>query len=144
MKSKITAGALAATVALTCAAAPAGASPREVRPGTPVPFEAPFMTQWLEYDVVRPGEPNPNSEAIEVIGRYPADHILCLWNKGGLQECHMPGMKVTDLGPGRTSVKRVTTDPVVAFFAPVFRLRGQLVHFATHNPVGAVLFGSSL
>ncbi|MCP1388630.1 hypothetical protein M5J20_10640 [Corynebacterium sp. TA-R-1] len=140
---KIAASALAALTAVTLAAAPAGASPREVRPGTPVPFEAPFMMRWLEYDVVRPGESNPDSHAVEVLGSYPHDYILCLWSKGGIGECHMPGMQVTDLGPGRDSVKRVTVDPAIAFFAPVFRLRGQFMHFAYHNPFLALSARSS-
>lgn len=120
--------------ALTLAAAPAGAESRPVAPGTRVPYELGYGTYWREYDVVRPGQPN-DGDSVQVWGRFEGDKIFCAVNKGGVQQCALPDTEVTDLGWSH-GVLRVTTDPAVAFFAPLFKLRFQIQDRLAHAPLG--------
>ncbi|MEH0146320.1 hypothetical protein V6D40_01405 [Corynebacterium sp. Q4381] len=132
---------VAAVTALTLAAAPAGAASRLVAPGEPVPYELGYGTYWREFDVVRPGQPN-DGESVEVWGRFDGDKIFCAENKGGVQACALPGTEVTDLGWAHNG-RRVTTDPVVAFFAPLFKLRFQIQDRIAYSPLGRLSSMSS-
>lgn len=125
---------VAAATALTLAAAPAGAASRPVAPGETVPYELGYGTYWREYDIVHPGQPN-DGDSVEVWGRFEGDKIFCAVNKGGVQECALPGTKVTDLG-WTYGDRRVTTDPVVAFFAPLFTLKFRLQDQIAYSPLG--------
>ncbi len=97
---------------------------RPLPPGTEVPFEPGYATQWRSYDVVRPGDPNfrnVEAQGVRVLGRYDSDSMLCLMNaKGGQWGCYVNGEKATELGYTGGG-KVVTVDPVVETFAPVIR-----------------------
>lgn len=138
----ILAAGVAAATTLTLAAAPAGAASRFVDPGEPVPYELGYGTYWREFDVVRPGQPN-DGDSVEVWGRFDGDKIFCAVNKGGVQECALPGSEVTDLGWALAG-RRVTTDPVVAFFAPVFKLKFRIQDKIAYSPLGRLSSMSSM
>lgn len=138
---KILATGVVAATALTLAAAPAGAASRFVDPGEPVPYELGYGTYWRVYDVVRPGQPN-DGDSVQVWGRFDGDKIFCAVNKGGLQECALPGTKVTNLG-WTYGDRRVTTDPVVAFFAPLFTLKFRIQDKIAYSPLGRLSSMSS-
>ena len=93
-------------------------------PGTQVPFEPGYATQWRSYDVVKWGEPSfrdPEVRGVRVIGQYDQDSILCLENaKAGMWGCYVDGKEATELAYMPYG-KIVTTDPLVALFAPVIR-----------------------
>ena len=93
-------------------------------PGTQVPFDPGYATQWRSYDVVRWGEPNFRNQdvrGVRVIGQFNQDSILCLENaKAGMWGCYVDGKEATEL-TYMPYGKVVTTDPLVALFAPVIR-----------------------
>lgn len=93
-------------------------------PGTQVPFEPGYATQWRSYDVVKWGDPNFRNQdvrGVRVIGQFNQDSILCLENaKGGMWGCYVDGKEATELSYMPYG-KVVTTDPLVALFAPVIR-----------------------
>lgn len=93
-------------------------------PGTQVPFDPGYATQWRSYDVVKWGEPSfrdPEARGVRVIGQYNQDSILCLENaKAGMWGCYVDGKEATELSYMPYG-KVVTTDPLVALFAPVIR-----------------------
>lgn len=123
-----TATALALSVSLLAPAANAqetswtGGHP--LPPGTQVPFEPGYATQWLSYDVVKFGDPNYRNadvQGVRVLGRYDQNSILCLENaKGGMWGCYVNGEQAIDLGYAQYG-RVLTVDPVVSFFAPVIR-----------------------
>lgn len=93
-------------------------------PGTQVPFEPGYATQWRSYDVVKWGEPSFRDQdvrGVRVIGQYNQDSILCLENaKAGMWGCYVDGKEVTEVSYMPYG-KVVTADPLVAFFVPVIR-----------------------
>ena len=93
-------------------------------PGTQVPFEPGYATQWRSYDVVKRGDPNFRNQdvrGVRVIGQFNQDSILCLENaKAGMWGCYVDGKEATELAYMPYG-KVVTTDPLVALFAPVIR-----------------------
>lgn len=93
-------------------------------PGTQVPFDPGYATQWLSYDVVKWGDPNFRNRdvrGVRVIGQFNQDSILCLENaKAGMWGCHVDGKEVTEVSYMPYG-KVVTADPLVAFFVPVIR-----------------------
>ena len=93
-------------------------------PGTQVPFEPGYATQWRSYDVVKWGEPSfrdPEVRGVRVIGQYDQDSILCLENaKAGMWGCYVDGKEATELA-NMPYGKVVTADPLATFFAPVIR-----------------------
>jgi len=93
-------------------------------PGTQVPFDPGYATQWRSYDVVKWGEPNfrnQDARGVRVIGQFNQDSILCLENaKSGMWGCYVDGKEATELAYMPYG-KVVTTDPLVTFFAPVIR-----------------------
>ena len=104
---------------------------RPLPPGTQVPFEPGYASQWRMYDVVRFGDPNFNDykvPGVRVMGKFDQNSILCIMNaKGGLGGCFVDGQPVTDVAWGRAG-KIVTVDPVVKAFAPIlnFFIRMEL------------------
>ena len=94
-------------------------------PGTQVPFDPGYATQWRSYDVVKWGEPSfrdPEARGVRVIGQYNQDSILCLENaKAGMWGCYVDGKEATELSYMPYG-KVVTVDPLVNFFAPVIRV----------------------
>ena len=95
-----------------------------VPPGTQVPFDPGYATQWRSYDVVKWGDPNFRNQdvlGVRVIGQYNQDSILCLENaKAGMWGCYVDGEEATELAYAPYG-KVVTVDPLVNFFAPVIR-----------------------
>lgn len=95
---------------------------RPLPPGTQVPFEPGYATQWRSYQVLRFGDPNyrnANVQGVRVLGQYDKDWMMCLMNaKGGMWGCYVDGEKVNELGYMPYG-KVVTVDPVVNTFAPV-------------------------
>ena len=93
-------------------------------PGTQVPFEPGYATQWRSYDVVKWGDPNFRNQdvrGVRVIGQFNQDSILCLENaKGGMWGCYVDGKEATELSYMPFG-KVVTVDPLVNFFAPAIR-----------------------
>lgn len=64
--------------------------------GVAVPFDAGYGTTWYSYVAA----------------------VLCTWNKGGIQQCHVDGKDVVDFWVtpwGRV----ISTDPVVKALKPV-------------------------
>lgn len=129
---RMTAALLAATVISAPAIPTAAAAEDETdwtggRPlpeGTEVPYEPGYGSSWKSYDAIKLGNPNyRNSDVrgIRVVGNYKPDTIMCVMNfKGGVSECYSDGKQAVELGWGAGG-KIVTTDPVVAMFAPVVR-----------------------
>ncbi|QYH19587.1 hypothetical protein JKI95_11335 [Corynebacterium aquatimens] len=97
---------------------PAAALP----PGTEVPYEAGYASQWRSYQVVKLGDPNYRNKdvrGIRVIGKFDQDWIMCHMNaKGGLGTCYVDGQSALELGYAPYG-KVVTVDPMVKPFAPV-------------------------
>lgn len=93
-------------------------------PGTQVPFDPGYATQWRSYDVVKLGDPNFRNQdvrGVRVIGQFNQDSILCLENaKGGMWGCYVDGKEATELSYMPFG-KVVTVDPLVNFFAPAIR-----------------------
>lgn len=112
-------------------------------PGTQVPFEPGYATQWRSYDVVKWGEPSfrdPEVRGVRVIGQYNQDSILCLENaKAGMWGCYVDGKEATELSYMPYG-KVVTVDPLVNFFAPVIRV---FLGFQTKLGPSNLLSGSS-
>lgn len=98
-------------------------------PGTQVPFEPGYATEWRSYDVIRFGDPNfgnRNVSGVRVLGAYEGDRILCLMTfKAGMGVCYANGKEATDLGWSRGG-KLVTTDPAVSRFASQIRQLASL------------------
>ena len=112
-------------------------------PGTQVPFEPGYATQWRSYDVVKWGDPNFRNQdvrGVRVIGQFNQDSILCLENaKAGMWGCYVDGKEATELSYMPYG-KVVTTDPLVNFFAPVIRF---LLGFQARLGLSNLLAGSS-
>ena len=112
-------------------------------PGTQVPFEPGYATQWRSYDVVKWGDPNFRNQdvrGVRVIGQFNQDSILCLENaKGGMWGCYVDGKEATELSYMPYG-KVVTTDPMVNFFAPVIRF---FLGFQARLGLSNLLAGSS-
>ena len=93
-------------------------------PGTQVPFDPGYATQWRSYDVVKLGDPNFRNQdvrGVRVIGQLNQDSILCLENaNGGMWGCYVDGKEATELSYMPFG-KVVTVDPLVNFFAPAIR-----------------------
>lgn len=93
-------------------------------PGTEVPFEPGYATEWRSYDVVKWGDPNFRNQdvrGVRVVGQFNQDSMLCLENaKGGMWGCYVDGKEATELSYMPYG-KVVTVDPLVNFFAPVIR-----------------------
>lgn len=129
---RMTAALLAATVVSAPAIPTAAAAEDETdwtggRPlpeGTEVPYEPGYGSSWKSYDAIKLGNPdyrNSDVRGIRVVGNYKPDTIMCVMNfKGGVSECYADGKQAVELGWGAGG-KIVTTDPVVAMFAPVVR-----------------------
>ena len=112
-------------------------------PGTQVPFEPGYATQWRSYDVVKWGDPNFRNQdvrGVRVIGQFNQDSILCLENaKAGMWGCYVDGKEATELSYMPYG-KVVTTDPMVNFFAPVIRF---FLGFQARLGLSNLLAGSS-
>ena len=112
-------------------------------PGTQVPFEPGYATQWRSYDVVKWGDPNFRNQdvrGVRVIGQFNQDSILCLENaKAGMWGCYVDGKEATELSYMPYG-KVVTTDPLVNFFAPVIRF---FLGFQARLGLSNLLAGSS-
>lgn len=134
--SRLLASALAAAAVLTVSAGPALADDvdwtggRPLPPGTPVPYDPGYASQWRSYNVVKFGDPNyrnPDVQGIRVLGKFDQDWIMCHMNaKGGLGSCYVNGQAALELGYANYG-KVVTVDPVVKPFAPI-------ISFFVHLP----------
>lgn len=129
---KFAAAFLAATV-LSAPAIPAASAAedetdwtggRPLPEGTEVPYEPGYGTSWRSYDAIKLGNPdfrNSGVQGVRIVGNYEPDTIICAMNfKGGLGECYADGKQAVELGRGAGG-KVITTDPVVAMFAPLIR-----------------------
>lgn len=97
---------------------------RPLPEGTEVPYEPGYGTSWRSYDAIKLGNPgfrNSGVQGVRVVGNYEPATIICAMNfKGGLGECYADGKQAVELGRGAGG-KVITTDPVVAMFAPLVR-----------------------
>lgn len=125
-RNRFVVGLCALAAAATLAAAPAAAYERdgsdgvhELSPGAKVPFDPGHGTIWLRYDTVNWGYPAyfGNKPGIRMVGRFNGDHLLCRYNRGGMQDCYHDGKLVTRLGGFNNSFV-ATNDPAIVPFAP--------------------------
>lgn len=116
----MTAAVLVATALVGGAATPASAADgaRPLPPGAAVPFDPGYGTTWYSYDVAPLS--SQSDASVRTLGRFDGDQVLCTWNKGGIQQCHVDGKDVVDFW-GTPWGRVISTDPVVKAFAPVIR-----------------------
>lgn len=129
IRNKLAVGVCALAAAATLAAAPASAYERdgsdgvhELPPGAKVPFDPGHGTIWLRYDTVNWGDPAyfGIKPGIRMVGRFNGDHLLCRYNRGGMQDCYHNGKMVTKLGFFNNALT-ATNDPLVVPFAPAIQ-----------------------
>ncbi|OEY03782.1 hypothetical protein A0K93_07865 [Corynebacterium sp. BCW_4722] len=128
--SRKAAAVIAAVATLAPVTAPAAlAGPfRPLPPGARVPYDPGYTGYWVAHDVVKLGDKNyfnRNVEGVRIVGKFSGTEILCVHNKGGMQECFVDGKTVTDLGYSRSG-RVLTVDPLWATFAPVIRFIHQV------------------